>query len=90
MTATLSVSSAREVKENQSVSVLISKFAGLQPSKITEAVAALLKYVGANNSAEKVLFQEDEMLYLVISADRSCCNVVNMGRCKMQCKVSCS
>lgn len=42
-----------------------SKFSGLQPSKILEAVAALLKYVGANTAAEKVLFQKDEMLYLV-------------------------
>lgn len=42
-----------------------SKFAGLQPSKIIEAVTALLQYVGANTAAEKVLFQEDEILHLV-------------------------
>ncbi len=42
-----------------------SKYPGLQPAKVKEAVAALLKYVGAQQSADKVLFQEDEMLYLV-------------------------
>ena len=42
-----------------------SKYAGLQPSKIRDAVAALLKYVSADATAEKVLFQEDELLYLV-------------------------
>lgn len=42
-----------------------SKFPGLQPCKVKEAVAALLKYVGAQQESEKALFQEDEMLYLV-------------------------
>ena len=42
-----------------------SNFSGLQPVKVTEAVAALLKYVGAQQAPEKVLFQDDEMLYLV-------------------------
>ena len=46
-----------------------SKFSGFQPSKILEAVAALQKYVGADTSAEKVLFQEDELLYLVSPAE---------------------
>lgn len=42
-----------------------SSFSGLQPGKVTEAVAALLKYVGAQQAPEKVVFQDDEMLYLV-------------------------
>lgn len=44
---------------------LKGKFTGLQPAKVLEAVGALLKYVGADTSAEKVLFNEDELLYLV-------------------------
>jgi hypothetical protein len=55
----------------QSDATLSSKFAGLQPSKILEAVGALQKYVGASTSAEKVLFQEDEMIYLVGAAESS-------------------
>lgn len=49
---------------------LSNKFAGLQPSKILEAVGALQKYVGASTSAEKVLFQEDELIYLVGATKR--------------------
>jgi hypothetical protein len=55
------ITSGRE----HSDAALSSKFAGLQPGKILEAVGALQKYVGASTSAEKVLFQEDELMYLV-------------------------
>mmetsp|Transcript_15882 Transcript_15882/g.47796 ORF Transcript_15882/g.47796 Transcript_15882/m.47796 type:complete len:285 (+) Transcript_15882:251-1105(+) len=48
-----------------------SKFPGLQPGKVKEAVAALLKYVGAQQESEKALFQEDEMLYLVIALKKT-------------------
>ncbi len=61
-----------------------SNFAGLQPGKILTAVTALLKYVGSSTSAEKVLFQEDELLYLVsgfneaVSGDDVCSALARM------------
>lgn len=43
-------------------------YPGLDPEKVKDAVAALLKYTGASTSAEKILFQEEEMIFLVLSS----------------------
>lgn len=47
-------------------STLSINYPGLDPAKVKDAVAALLKYTGASESAEKILFQEEEMIFLVI------------------------
>jgi hypothetical protein len=53
------------VKGVHSESKVSLNYTGLDPAKITDAAAALLKYVGASTSAEKILFQEEEMIFLV-------------------------
>lgn len=55
------------VKGVHSESKVSLNYTGLDPAKITDAAAALLKYVGASTSAEKILFQEEEMIFLVVA-----------------------